>query len=146
MSERCVAVKCGRPLKDPVSRERGYGPVCWRKLHPAPPKRGLPSGAPTAKAARQAPADQPIAGFPPLERDTKMLCEAVEAVVRAQIGTVTHLQRKLRVGTARALRLLEQLQAHGVVGTYGGSGGRSVLVAVAELPDLLDRIRAGAQS
>jgi len=145
VSERCAATKCGRPLKDPVSRERGYGPVCWRRLHPTPPKRGLPGGAVTAKPARPAPTDQPIAGFPTLERDTKMLCEAVEAVVRAQLGTVTHVQRKLHVGAGRALWLLEQLQTHGIVGPYNGSEGRPVLVAAAELPALLDRIRAAGQ-
>lgn len=145
MSDRCAAVKCGRPLKDPVSRERGYGPKCWRKLHPAPPKRGLPGGSQPARAVREAPGDQPIVGFPPLERDTKLLCEAAEAVVRAKLATAVQLQRRLRVGYARALRLLEQLQAHDVVGPYGGSKGCPVLVDAAELPAALDRIRAGGQ-
>jgi DNA segregation ATPase FtsK/SpoIIIE-like protein len=142
MSERCAAVKCGRPLKDPVSRERGYGPKCWRKLHPTPPKRGLAGGAQSTKTVRAAPTDQPIAGFPPLERDTKMLCDAAEAVVRAQLATVTHVQRKLHVGAGRAMRLLDQLQQVGVVGP---PGGREVLVAADNIDAVLERIRAAGQ-
>jgi hypothetical protein len=62
-----------------------------------------------------------------------LLLDAADLVVRAKLGSVSLLQRKLRVGYARAARLMNQLEAKGVVGPAEGSKARSVLMTLEEL-------------
>lgn len=77
------------------------------------------------------------------DRD-KLFREAAEVLVIAQQGSASLLQRKLKLGYNRAGRLIDQLEAAGIVGPFEGSKARQVLVAdIAALDQLLENERNG---
>lgn len=72
-----------------------------------------------------------------LRKRDKLFEEAAKIIVNSQQGSTSLIQRKLGIGYARAGRIIDQLEAAGVVGPFGGSKSRSVLIT--DL-DTLDRL------
>ena len=72
------------------------------------------------------------------DRD-KLFKDAAEIIVIAQQGSASLLQRKLKLGYNRAGRLIDQLEAAGIVGNFEGSKARQVLIQdLAALEQLLE--------
>lgn len=95
----------------------------------------------TSPAYEEEIVEEALQDKPKEDRDDELLEEAMETVVRSGMASASLLQRKLRIGYARAARLIDMLEDMGVVGAHEGSKPRAVLMTPEELEERKRRLK-----
>ncbi len=112
-----------------VSEREIHDVVDWVKAQREARYQDKVIEASVAKAAAAAAEDD--------DEDAALMRQAIELVVRSQLGSTSMLQRKLRIGFARAGRVMDILEQRGIVGPSQGSKARDVLMTEEELDEVL---------
>ena len=121
-----------------VTEEETARVVAHVKAQARPPAR--PTAVPIEEAGTKPTA--PRAGTDDIGDDLELLVQAAELIVTTQFGSTSMLQRKLRVGFAKAGRLMDLLEDRKVVGPSGGSKPRDVLLKPEQLQQFLSSLRS----
>lgn len=114
-----------------ISIEEIESMIAHIRQQPKYPKRTLPVELDTSPDLLDPSAGPDAAG----PRDA-LFNHALKLIVRHQQGSISLIQRRLSIGYARAARLIDQLEAAGVVGPYDGSKAREVLIDEEELEEM----------